>query len=169
MGNGTTRFIWHRAKLIRAGLLAFATLAMAGSAAAKCSDTSVTLRGDWGQARFSVEIADDAGERAQGLMHRTSLAGSAGMLFIYEEPQPLSFWMRNTLIPLDLLFIDSHGVVQHIHHNAIPLDESPLEGGSDALLAVLEINGGLSARMGITPGTELRHPAFAGRNPAWPC
>ena len=102
-------------------------------------------------------------------MHRTSLAGSAGMLFIYEEPQPLSFWMRNTLIPLDLLFIDSHGVVQHIHHNAIPLDESPLEGGSDALLAVLEINGGLSARMGITPGTELRHPAFAGRNPAWPC
>ena len=116
-----------------------------------------------------VEIADDAGERAQGLMHRTSLAGSAGMLFIYEEPQPLSFWMRNTLIPLDLLFIDSRGVVQHIHHNAIPLDESPLEGGSDALLAVLEINGGLSARMGITPGTELRHPAFAGRNPAWPC
>jgi len=77
MGNGTTRFIWHRAKLIRAGLLAFATLAMAGAAAAKCSDTSVTLRGDWGQARFSVEIADDAGERAQGLMHRTSLAGSA--------------------------------------------------------------------------------------------
>ena len=53
MGNGTTRFIWHRAKLIRAGLLAFASLAMAGAAAAKCSDTSVTLRGDWGQARYA--------------------------------------------------------------------------------------------------------------------
>ncbi|MBQ0717391.1 MAG: DUF192 domain-containing protein [Sulfitobacter litoralis] len=169
MGNDTARFIWHRAKLIRTGVLALAAVAVASGASAACRADSVTLRGDWGQARFSVEVADDDGERAQGLMHRTSLPGSAGMLFIYDRPQRLSFWMRNTLIPLDLLFIDARGVVQNIHRNAIPLDESPLEGGSDALLAVLEINGGLSARMGITTGTQLRHPAFAGRNPAWPC
>ena len=137
-------------------------------AAAVCDQQSVGLRGDWGQARFSVEIADDAAERSRGLMFRESLPGSAGMLFIYDSPQTLSFWMRNTLIPLDLLFIDSRGVVQRVYENAIPGDETPIRGG-DNLLGVLEINGGLARRMGISPGTQLRHPAFAGRNPAWPC
>lgn len=145
-------------------------LALFGGAlqAAECSENSVSLRGDWGQARFSVEIADDAGERAQGLMFRESLPGSAGMLFIYDRPQLLSFWMRNTLIPLDLLFIDERGVVQHIHHNAVPHDETPITGGGD-VVSVLEINGGLARRMGLTEGTELRHPAFADARPAWPC
>ncbi|MEX3315203.1 DUF192 domain-containing protein [Sulfitobacter sp. PS-8MA] len=141
-----------------------ATNAVAGA----CRDTSVSLRGDWGTARFSVEVADDPAERAQGLMHREQLPLSAGMLFIYDTPQPLSFWMRNTLIPLDLLFIDAQGVVQRIHHSAKPLDETPIPGGDD-LLAVLEINGGLSRRMGITEGTQLRHAAFAENDPAWPC
>jgi len=143
-------------------------LGLAQGAAAACTDTSVDLRGDWGQARFSVEIADDVGERAQGLMFRKSMPASAGMLFVYDTPQTLSFWMRNTLIPLDLLFIDSRGLVQHIHSNAVPLDETPINGG-DNLLAVLEINGGLAARMGITEGTAVRHPAFAANTPAWPC
>jgi hypothetical protein len=136
--------------------------------AAGCSETAVSLRGDWGQARFSVEIADDNAERAKGLMFREAMPASAGMLFVYDRPQSMSFWMRNTLIPLDLLFIDSRGVVQHIHDNAVPLDETPIYGGEN-LLSVLEINGGLAKRMGITTGTQLRHPAFTGRSPAWPC
>jgi hypothetical protein len=148
---------------------AVAGLLMTGAAAANaCRDDAVTLRGDWGKARFSIEVADDTAERSQGLMHRRSMPLSSGMLFIYETPQPLSFWMRNTLIPLDLLFIDSQGVVQKIHHSAKPLDETPIPGG-DNLLSVLEINGGLSKRLGITEGSEIRHPAFAQNDPAWPC
>jgi uncharacterized membrane protein (UPF0127 family) len=128
----------------------------------------VFLRGDWGAARFGVEIADDPAEQAQGLMHRTQMASSAGMLFVYPRPQRASFWMRNTLIPLDMLFLDASGVVRHIHHNAIPLDETPIPGGDD-VLAVLEINGGLAGRMGITVGSEMRHRAFAKYAPNWPC
>lgn len=135
---------------------------------AACRADQVELRGDWGQARFSVEIADDAREQAQGLMHRETMPTSAGMLFVYDTPRSLSFWMRNTLIPLDMLFIDPRGVVQHIHHNAVPLDETPIFGG-DGLLSVLEINGGLAKRMGITVGSQLRHPAFADHMPPWPC
>jgi uncharacterized membrane protein (UPF0127 family) len=135
---------------------------------AACREDQVELRGDWGQARFTVEIADDAGEQAQGLMHRKSMPTSAGMLFVYDRPSSLSFWMRNTLIPLDMLFIDPAGVVQHIHHNATPLDETAIFGG-DGLLSVLEINGGLAERMGISVGSQLRHPAFENYQPAWPC
>ncbi|MBM1814435.1 DUF192 domain-containing protein [Sulfitobacter pseudonitzschiae] len=135
---------------------------------AACSQGAVDLRGDWGQARFNVEIADDNEERAQGLMNRPKMPQSAGMLFVYESPRPMNFWMRNTLIPLDMIFIDAQGVVQNIHHRAIPLDETPIFGG-DNLLAALEINGGLAERMGITEGTQVRHPAFDGDDAAWPC
>ncbi|WP_372992451.1 DUF192 domain-containing protein [Sulfitobacter sp.] len=155
-------------KLSLAALFVCCGLLASAAAAADCSENAVTLRGDWGQARFSVEIADDAAERGRGLMFRESMPASTGMLFIYDKPQRASFWMRNTLIPLDMLFIDSHGVVKHIHHNAIPHDETPISGG-DNLLSVLEINGGLAKRMGITVGSELRHRAFADLNPAWPC
>ena len=141
---------------------------LAGAASAACSENTVTLRGDWGQARFSVEVADDDAERAQGLMFRKSMASSAGMLFVYSRPQAMRFWMRNTLIPLDMLFIDSRGIVKHIHENAVPLDETMIYGGEN-LLSVLEINSGLARRMGIKTGSELRHPAFAAHNPAWPC
>lgn len=152
------------------GVAAGALLALFGAeaAVAGCRDDTVFLRGDWGMARFNVEIADDPQEQAQGLMHRTQMASSAGMLFVYERPQRTSFWMRNTLIPLDMLFIDQNGVVQHIHHNAVPLDETPIPGG-DNVVAVLEINGGLARRMGITTGAEMRHQAFAKYAPKWPC
>ncbi|MFK7880532.1 DUF192 domain-containing protein [Roseobacter sp.] len=139
-----------------------------GSWAQDCRTDTVYLKGDWGQARFSVEIADDVEERAQGLMHRESMPSSAGMLFVYDRPQKLSFWMRNTLIPLDLLFIDATGTIQNIHHSAQPLDETPIRGGSD-LTHVLEINGGLAKAMGIVPGTVVRHPTFSNLEADWPC
>ena len=136
--------------------------------ATECRDDAVFLKGDWGQARFSVEIADDPQERAIGLMNRTDLPKSSGMLFVYERPQELSFWMRNTLIPLDMIFVDPSGVVRHIHHNAVPLDETPVFGGRD-LTHVLEINGGLSKQLGIEEGAVLRHPSFLQSEAAWPC
>jgi uncharacterized membrane protein (UPF0127 family) len=142
---------------------------LAGSAAGQeCREDTVFLSGDWGSARFSVEIADDPGERSRGLMHRESLPLSAGMLFVYPEPQAMSFWMRNTLIELDMLFVDPQGVVQHIHDRAQPLDETPIFGGTD-LTHVLEINGGLAERLGITEGTVLRHPSFDAATAAAPC
>ena len=167
MGSSQTEPGRKSRKLGFAALTAV-VMSIGQGALAACSDGAVALRGDWGQARFSVELADDVGERARGLMFRESMPASSGMLFVYERPQTLSFWMRNTLIPLDMLFVDSRGVVQHIHSNAVPLDETPITGG-DNMLAVLEINGGLARRMGITEGSELRHPAFAASEPAWPC
>ncbi len=152
------------------GLIATAFILSAGAAAAgPCADDQVTLRGDWGQARFTIELADEPDERAQGLMNRESLAQSAGMLFVYPEPKQVGFWMKNTLIPLDMIFIDASGTVVKVHANAIPHDETPIFGGSPDIKAVLEINGGLSERLGIMPGSELRHPAFENGTPAWPC
>lgn len=152
--------------MIRAAvlLLLSATAAMAQ----ECRDDTVYLKGDFGQARFSVEIADDEQERSRGLMHRTDMASSAGMLFVYERPQTMSFWMRNTLIELDMLFVDATGVVRHIHHRAQPLDETPIFGGRD-LTHVLEINGGLAEKLGITTGSQLRHPSFSPDNAVWAC
>ncbi|MEM1351412.1 MAG: DUF192 domain-containing protein [Pseudomonadota bacterium] len=144
-------------------------LALAGtSAASECAEDAVFIKGDWGQARFSVEIADDNEERSQGLMHRTEMGRFAGMLFVYPQPQSMSFWMRNTLIELDMIFVDAQGVVQHIHHRAQPLDETPVRGGPD-LTHVLEINGGLAQEFGISEGSVLRHPSFAQDGAIWPC
>jgi len=143
--------------------------AAAFGAVADCVKTHADLRGSWGQVRFSVEIADDRAERARGLMFRESMARSAGMLFIYQTPELLAFWMRNTLIPLDILFLDETGTVVRIHENAIPLDETLISGGDAPLLAVLEINGGLSKQYGITVGSELRHPSLPQDLAAWGC
>ena len=137
-------------------------------AQAACSGDVVTLKGPRGQARFSVEVADTDAERARGLMFVERLPSSAGMLFIYDRPGPARFWMKNTLIPLDMIFADATGLVRHVHENAIPHDESMIFGG-DGILAVLEVNGGLARRLGIGPGTVMQHPAFAAGPAAWPC
>jgi uncharacterized protein len=121
-----------------------------------------------GMARFAVEVADDGVERAQGLMFREHMAKSAGMLFIYDAPQHASFWMKNTVIPLDMIFADPQGRVTAVHADAVPGDTTPIDGG-DGVQLILEINGGLAARMGIVPGAELRHPAIAQGAAVWPC
>ena len=149
--------------LIAAGLI-WST----ASVAADCQPDRVEIRGDWGRAQFSVELADSPEERSRGLMHREALPSSAGMLFLYDRPQRLSFWMRNTLIELDMIFLDPRGIVRHVHDRAQPLDETPISGGRGDLIAVLEINGGLAERLGIEPGSEVRHPFF-GPDAAWPC
>lgn len=151
--------------LLTAGLLTV----MAGQAVAEaCREDQVHLRGDWGEARFRVEVADTGAERAQGLMHRDSMPKGAGMLFVYPRPQvAVAFWMKNTRIPLDIIFMDARGVVQRIAHRAVPYDETSLPGGK-GIQYVLEINGGLAQAMGIAPGTQLRHPAI-GESAAWPC
>lgn len=136
--------------------------------AGECRDNEVFLRGAWGQARFSVELAQTRAERNQGLMHRESMPKSAGMLFVYERPGSRSFWMKNTLIPLDMLFFNESGVIESIHHQARPHDLSPHFGGHN-IQYVLEINGGMAKALGITEGSEMRHPAIGAEIAAWPC
>ena len=135
---------------------------------AGCQPDVVDLRWDGGQARFTVEIADEPAERAQGLMFRESLGRYKGMLFIFEEPLAASFWMKNTLIPLDMIFLDQHGVVKKVHPMAVPGSLESVLGG-DGILSVLEINGGLAEKVGIREGAQMRHEAFSASQPAWPC
>lgn len=152
--------------LIAAGLAAFTLSAPAVLAA--CSDDRLELRGDFGSVRFRVVIADTPQERAQGLMHVPEMPRMSGMLFVYERPQSVSFWMENTLIPLDMIFADETGVVRRIHENAVPLDRTSIPGGSD-IQYVLEINGGMAATLGLSEGDEMRHPAIVQDIAAWPC
>lgn len=147
---------------------ACALLLVAGPAAAACSDSVAEFRWNGGQARFAIEIADDAEERAKGLMFRETLPASAGMLFIYERPQRVSFWMKNTLIPLDMIFIGPDGRVNAVHSNAVPGDLTPIPG-PDGTLMVLEIQGGLAARLGLGEGAEMRHPAVDSVSALWSC
>lgn len=152
-------------------LLTAILVALAGAgavAAGECRSDRVEIRGDWGQAAFAVEVADTPQARSRGLMFRDRLARGAGMLFVYEGPQRASFWMKNTLIPLDMLFADRRGRVTRVHRDAVPGDLTAIEGGA-AVFAVLEINAGLAQRYGIAEGSELRHPAFAQGPAAWPC
>lgn len=151
-------------------MLAFALAgpAVAEGKPAPCGAEVLWLKTEGGVQRLSVEIADDPDARAQGLMFRPSLPSAAGMLFVYEAPQRALFWMKNTLLPLDMIFADEKGVVLKVHEGAKPLDETPIDGGPGVAL-VLEINAGLSGALGITPGSLLRHPAIDQSGAAWPC
>ncbi|MDU8929724.1 DUF192 domain-containing protein [Alisedimentitalea sp. MJ-SS2] len=135
--------------------------------AGDCRDDLVKLRGPWGQAQFTVEIADSVRERSRGLMFRDSLPKNGGMLFIYARPTFVSFWMKNTRIPLDMIFLDERGVVRRVHHDAVPGDLKQIPGGP-GILAVLEINGGQARAFGIAEGSEMQHRAFD-VGAAWPC
>lgn len=162
---------WRRpGRAGRAAILAGAAalvLATGSARAESCEAAVVDLRGAFGKARFAVEIADDVAERNRGLMFRDHLPASQGMLFVYERPGQPVFWMKNTLIPLDMIFVTPEGRVSRVHENAIPGDLTGIDGGP-GVLAVLEIRGGLARAIGIVPGTELRHPAF-GAAAVWPC
>ena len=137
-------------------------------AAASCAADRVDLRGDFGSARFKVELALTPAEQAEGLMFRTSMPRMAGMLFVYPRTQEVGFWMRNTLIPLDMIFLDESGTVVKVHANAIPRDETVIRSGAPTR-AVLEINGGMAETLGIEEGAELRSPVMPQDGAAWPC
>jgi uncharacterized protein len=145
-----------------AGWGAGLALALAGAAGAACRPDAVELRWPGGGAAFRVELA------AEGLMNRAEMPVSAGMLFTYGTPEHAYYWMKNTLIPLDILFADESGRVKVIHERAIPGDLTPLDGG-EGVAYVLEINGGLTARMGIPIGAEMRAAAMDQAEIGWTC
>jgi len=104
---------------------------------------------------FSAWVADTPGSRARGLMYIRELPPDRGMLFLYDFPQFASFWMKNTYIPLDLLFISPDGRIANIVEDATPLSLAPLESVAP-VTAVLEVAGGTAVRLGIRAGDRLR-------------
>jgi uncharacterized membrane protein (UPF0127 family) len=108
---------------------------------------------------FEVEVAAEAEERRVGLMHRREMAPDAGMLFDFGRSQPVSMWMRNTYIPLDMLFIDEGGAIVNIAHDTVPHSEEVLSSAGPVRF-VLELVAGTSRLLGLSPGDIVRHEAI---------
>ena len=112
-----------------------------------------------GKHEFIVEIAVTDRQHAQGLMFRQSLAKNAGMLFDYKVPTSITMWMKNTYIPLDMIFIGNDGRVINVVQRAIPFSENVISSLGKAR-GVLEVNGGTASRLGIMPGDKILHGIF---------
>ena len=112
-----------------------------------------------GKHEFIVEIAVTDRQHAQGLMFRQSLAKNAGMLFDYKVPTSITMWMKNTYIPLDMIFIGNDGRVINVVQRAIPFSENVISSLGKAR-GVLEVNGGTASRLGIMPGDKILHRIF---------
>jgi uncharacterized membrane protein (UPF0127 family) len=110
---------------------------------------------------FTVEIADNEPARERGLMYRKELPPGRGMLFDFHREQQVGFWMKNTLIPLDMIFIDGRGRIVNIAQSAKPLSEDVLYS-KGPVRAVLEVIGGTAHRLGIEPGDRVSNPIFSG-------
>jgi uncharacterized protein len=109
---------------------------------------------------FKVWIADDNERRARGLMFVKQLADNEGMLFVYEEAQRISMWMKNTFIPLDMVFIAADGKVINVAENTQPQSLTTIESDGDAI-GVVELKGGTAARLHIAKGARVMHPVFS--------
>ncbi len=151
-------------RLLFAGPLALAAgaaprLARGQGAEIKFEKSSLVVVTAAREIKFDIELALNEAERSRGLMFREKLGPYEGMLFDFFQEAPVSFWMKNTLIPLDMVFIAGDGTIRHVHANAVPLStdavpsEHPVRG-------VLEINGGSAKLLGIKPDDKVKHKIF---------
>ena len=148
----------HRAALLLAGSALVAVLATPLDAKMR-QDRLWLLTGPGQETPIDVEIADDPKEKQLGLMFRTELPQGTGMLFPYDSPREITMWMRNTYIPLDMVFIRPDGTVHRIEERTEPLSERII-ASQGPVSAVLELPGGDAERLGLKPGDRVRHPAF---------
>jgi uncharacterized membrane protein (UPF0127 family) len=125
-----------------------------GPSPAGLEQVPLTIHSANGDHRFVVEVAATPEQQATGLMNRPALDPDRGMIFPYSPPQDASFWMKNTLIPLDMIFIRPDGTIARIEENAVPLSLEPVPS-MEPVSAVLEINGGRSAELGIKAGDKV--------------
>ena len=141
--------------------LAFVVLVVASAGAPAMGEglQSLEITTSTGRHTFQVEIANNDASRERGLMDRRYMAADHGMLFEFDRDAPASFWMKNTYIPLDMIFIARSGVVTQIAANAEPLSERVIPSGGPCA-AVLELNGGTAASIGLKVGDKVRHPFF---------
>ncbi len=134
---------------------ALATLLMAAPTRADEPASVAIQRADGATVKFGVELATDTESRARGLMYRRKMPKSSGMLFLYDEPGDRAFWMKDTYIPLDMLFFTAGGELVYIHPNAKPGNLSPIAPRRSDICAILEINGGEAARRKLKIGDRL--------------
>ena len=128
----------------------------------KFKNSYVTIQTKDSEYIFNVEIAITAKERSRGLMYRKELKQKEGMLFLYPKKQIIKMWMKNTLIPLDMIFVDSNGKIIDIFKMTLPKDLTPI-GPDVKLRGVLEINGGLTSYLNINKGDFIIHPSLNGK------
>ena len=168
-GSMPPRMALRFARFLCLTLALAGTLAIGGAARSAAQlrlqtferDVLVIETEDGSRHRFEVELALDNEQRAQGLMYRRDLADDAGLLFLYARVWPVSMWMRNTFIPLDMLFIAGDGRIVRIVERTVPQSLETISSGRP-VNGVLEVNGGTVARLGIQPGDRVLHRAFDG-------
>ena len=151
----TRRMLLLSCAAMIASLFAFA----AGAQLQRFATSELTIVSATGPHRFTVEVAETPAQMEQGLMFRRSMAPDAGMLFAYTTPTVATMWMRNTLIPLDMLFVDAHGRIVNIHERAVPQSLDVIAAAAP-IRAVIELNAGTASRLGIAPGDQVQHPIF---------
>ena len=148
----------RRALIVVASLLAFSAAAGAQQLAT-FSKSKLMIETAKGKFPFDIELALTPPQMEQGLMFRRSLAADAGMLFDYGDPQPIAMWMKNTLIPLDMIFIGKDGKVVDFRERAVPMSLDTIEPKVPAR-AVLEVNAGTANRLDLHVGDIVHHPFF---------
>ena len=137
----------------RFALAVFVVSTLVPLAACAQAIPTVELKGQ----RYTIEIAADDAARAHGLMDRTAMEADHGMLFVFQDDAPRAFWMKNTKIPLDMLFFDGNNKLVSIQHDVQPCVSDPCPPYSSGAPAryVLELNGGQAEKLGVTSGDEL--------------
>lgn len=139
--------------------IALAALALACRPATAADSETLEIATKSGVHVFAVEVARTDAERAKGLMFRRALPEGRGMLFDFEREGPVAMWMKNTFIPLDMMFIQSDGRILRIAENTEPQSERIIPSGGP-VIAVLEVIGGTARKLGIAPGDRVAHPMF---------
>ena len=139
-------------------LLAFG-LVFGISARAQSGLETLDIVNAGGNHHFAVEVMRTDAERAKGLMFRRFMPEDRGMLFDFKEEQPVMMWMKNTYIPLDMIFVSRKGAVVSVARNAEPLSERTIPSGGPAY-AVIEVNAGVASKFSIQPGDVVHHPMF---------
>ena len=125
-----------------------------GQSSAGLEQVPLTITSNGQKHRFTVEVASTPEQQAMGLMYRNRLAPDRGMIFPFDPPRDASFWMRNTLIPLDMIFVRADGSIANIAVNTVPYSEESVRS-EGRVAAVLEIAGGRTAELGIKPGDKV--------------
>jgi uncharacterized membrane protein (UPF0127 family) len=154
----------RRVLFVVLAMLSFLTIPLPGAgrmvAAQQLQELKITSKN--GAHIFGVEMAVTPEEQAKGLMFRKELPEGQGMLFDFHQEQPTSFWMKNTYVSLDMIFIRGDGRILRIAENTVPLSEALVPSGGP-VRAVLEVVAGTAKKLGIAPGDRVTHPIFSGR------